>query len=187
MKGDAIVTERLEILPATPELTRAALEGPGPLAAALDAAVPSTWPPEYLDAASLQFTLDKLAASPGQAGWWLHFFVLREEAGGRTLIGNGGYKGPPTSDGTVELGYGVVSDHRRRGFASEAVRGLLAHAFGFPEVRRVIAETLPELTASIGVLRKCGFRFIGEGSAPGILCFERTRSEDRVRAAGGGH
>ena len=186
MTAGAIVTERLEILPATPELTRAALRGPGALAAALGAAVPATWPPEYLDAASLEFTLDRLAAGPGQAGWWLHFFVLRQEAGGRTLIGNGGYKGPPSSDGTVEVGYGVVSDHRRRGYASEALRGLVAHAFGFTEVSRVIAETLPELTPSIGVLHKCGFRFIGEGSAPGVLCFELTRSQDRARAAGGG-
>ena len=186
MKGDAIVTERLEILPATPELTRAALRGPGALAAALGSAVPPTWPPEYLNAASLEFTLDRLAAGPGQAGWWLHFFVLEGEAGGRTLIGNGGYKGPPSSDGTVEVGYGVVSDHRRLGYASEAVRGLLAHAFEFSQVRRVIADTLSELTASIGVLRKCGFRFIGEGSAPGILCFELTRSGARARAAGGG-
>lgn len=185
MKGDAIVTERLEILPATPELTRAALEGPGALAAALGAAVPPTWPPEYLDAASLEFTLDRLAADAGQAGWWLHFFVLKAEAGGPTLIGNGGYKGPPSSDGTVEVGYAVVSDRRRLGYASEAVRGLLAHAFEFSQVRRIIAETLPELTPSIGVLRKCGFRFIGEGSAPGVLCFELTRSEERGCAAGG--
>jgi [ribosomal protein S5]-alanine N-acetyltransferase len=186
MKGNAIVTERLEILPATPELTRAALRGPGALAAALGAAVPPTWPPEYLDAASLEFTLDRLAADPAQAGWWLHFFVLKEEAGRRTLIGNGGYKGPPSFDGTVEAGYGVVSDQRRRGYATEALRGLLAHAFECVQVNRVIAETLPELTASIGVLRKCGFRFIGEGSAPGILCFELMRSEARARGAGSG-
>jgi len=40
----------------------------------------------------------------------------------------------------------------------------------------VIAETLPELTPSIGVLRKCGFELIGEGSEPGVIRFERTRA-----------
>ncbi len=173
-----IVTERLEILPATPELTRAALQGPRALAEGLNATVPPTWPPEYLDAASLEFTLDRLAAGAGQAGWWLYFFVRKGAPGDRMLIGNGGYKGPPSADGAVEVGYGIVSDQRRRGYASEAVRGLLAHAFASPGVRRVIAETLPELTASIGVLRKCGFRFIGEGSAPGIVCFERTLRDE---------
>jgi RimJ/RimL family protein N-acetyltransferase len=40
----------------------------------------------------------------------------------------------------------------------------------------VIAETLPELTPSIGVLGKCGFHLIGEGSEPGVIRFELTRA-----------
>lgn len=176
MGSSVIVTQRLEVVPATPELTRAALDGPGALGAGLGASVPSTWPPEYLDRPSLEFTLDRLAESPGQAGWWLHFVVLTAAAE-RTLIGSAGYKGPPAADGTVEVGYGIVSDHRRRGYASEVVRGLLARAFALPQVTRAIAETLPELAPSIGVLRKCGFRPAGEGSEPGVIRFELSRLE----------
>jgi RimJ/RimL family protein N-acetyltransferase len=44
-------------------------------------------------------------------------------------------------------------------------------------VRRVIAETLPELAGSIGVLRRCGFRLLGEGSEPGVIRFELRREE----------
>jgi len=172
-----IVTERLELVPATTELTSAALEGEPALAAGLGAVVPATWPPEFLDQPSLQFILGRLGQGPGQAGWWLHFVVLPLGPAGRTLIGSAGYKGPPAPDGTVEVGYGIVRDHQRRGYASEAVRGLLAHAFAVPAVRRVIAETYPELTPSIGVLGKCGFRLIGDGSEPGVIRFELTRAE----------
>ena len=42
-----------------------------------------------------------------------------------------------------------------------------------------LAETLPELTPSIGVLEKCGFRLIGDGSEPGVIRFELTRAEWR--------
>lgn len=171
-----IQTERLLLVPATPELTRSALAGPDALAAALRAAVPATWPPDYLDAPSLEYTLDRLAEGPENAGWWLHFIVLENGVGSGTLIGSGGYKGPPSADGTVEVGYGIVSDHRRRGYASEATRGLLANAFAFPAVKRAIAETLPELAPSIGVLEKCGFHLIGEGSEPGVIRFELTRA-----------
>jgi RimJ/RimL family protein N-acetyltransferase len=167
----------LEVVPATFELTRAALDGAQALGASLGAFVPATWPPEYLDPPSLEFTLDRLAEGPEQAGWWLHFVVLARGAVGRTLIGSAGYKGPPSGDGTVEVGYGMVRDYQRRGYASEAVWGLLAHAFAVPAVRRVIAETLPELTPSLGVLRKCGFRLIGAGSEPGVIRFELTRAE----------
>ena len=180
-----IVTERLLLVPATPELTRSALAGSSALAASLRALVPATWPPEYLDAPSLEYTLARLAEGPDNAGWWLHLVVLKGAGESRTLIGSGGYKGPPSADGTVEVGYGIVSDHRRRGYASEATRGLLAHAFAMPAVRRVIAETLPELTPSIGVLEKCGFRLIGEGSEPGVIRFELSRAEyARERGAG---
>jgi RimJ/RimL family protein N-acetyltransferase len=91
------------------------------------------------------------------------------------LIGSAGYKGPPGKDGTVEVGYGIVSDHQRRGYASEAVRGLVKRAFELPGVRRVIAETYPELVPSIGVLRRCGFELTGDGSEPGVIRFELTR------------
>jgi RimJ/RimL family protein N-acetyltransferase len=171
-----IVTERLEIAPATPELTRAALAGREALQASLRASVPPTWPPEYLDRAALEFTLDRLAEGPGQAGWWLYFVVLSRGETGRMLIGSAGYKGPPSGDGTVEVGYGIVRDRRRNGYASETVRGLVAHAFAMPSVRRVIAETLPELAPSIGVLRKCGFHPTGGGSEPGVVRFELTRA-----------
>ena len=176
----ALVTERLELVPATAELTRAALEGDGALAAALRAVVPSTWPPEFLDSPALEFTLARLEEGGPQAGWWLHFVVLTQAPAGRVLIGSAGYKGPPSSDGTVEVGYGIVRDHQRRGYASETVRGLVARAFAVPAVTRVIAETLPELTASIGVLRKCNFRLLGAGSEPGVIRFELSREDARA-------
>ena len=172
-----IVTERLELVPATLELTRAALESREALQASVCASVPTAWPPEYLDPASLEFTLARLAESPDQAGWWLHFVVLSAGEVGRTLIGSAGYRGPPSAAGAVEVGYGIVRGYQRRGYASETVRGLLRHAFAFPTVRCVIAETLPELAASIGVLQKCGFRLTGDGSEPGVIRFELTRAQ----------
>jgi ribosomal-protein-alanine N-acetyltransferase len=170
-----IRTERLQLTPATSDLLSAALEGSAVLADALKAHVPPTWPPEFLDSPALEFTRDRLTEAPHDGEWWMYFIVLPTAAEGRVLIGTAGYKGPP-ADGTVEVGYGIVTDHRRRGYASEAVRGLVARAFRVPGLRRVIAETLPELTASIGVLRKCGFELIGEGSEPGVIRFERTRA-----------
>jgi RimJ/RimL family protein N-acetyltransferase len=174
--GPLIVTDRLQLVPATVELTRAALDGERALEACLGASVPASWPPEFLDPPSLMFVLDRLAEGPEQAGWWLHFIVLQHPAG-RTLIGSAGYKGPPSADGTVEVGYGIVRDHHRQGYASEAVRGLLSHAFALPAVHRVIAETYPELAGSIGVLAKCGFHLIGAGSEPGVIRFELSRAE----------
>jgi ribosomal-protein-alanine N-acetyltransferase len=171
-----IVTDRLDLVPSTIASLRAALRGRAALAAELGVYVPETWPPEYLDDVALEYTLAHLEDAPSQLGWWLYFVLLREGDSGRTLIGSVGYKGPPTPDGTVEVGYGIVADHRRRGYASECTRALVHRAFALPTVRRVIAETLPKLEGSIGVLHACGFRLIGEGSEPGVIRFELLRT-----------
>lgn len=176
-----IVTERLRLVPATTALVQAALAGRAALAAALGVEVPASWPHQYLDRAALEYTLEKVAGPPAREGWWMHFIVLERADAGPILIGSAGYKGPVDVDGTIEVGYGIVADHQRRGYASEAVRGLLTQAFAVPAVKRVIAETLPELVASIGVLRRCGFRPAGGGSEPGVIRF----AIDRAGHAGG--
>jgi RimJ/RimL family protein N-acetyltransferase len=176
-----IVTRRLDLVPATPPLLHAALDGSAHLANALGAVVPPTWPHEFLDEAALRFVLRRLEEHPDDAGWWFHFAVHRGNPG-RTLVGSAGYKGPPVN-GMVEVGYGVVANQRQKGYASEAVGGLLSHAFLRADVERVIAETYPSLVGSIGVLRNCGFRSIPGGSEPEVIRFEITRSEHTVMSA----
>jgi RimJ/RimL family protein N-acetyltransferase len=171
-----IRTRRLELVPATTDLLSAALAGPVSLSAVLGALVPPGWPPEYVDAPALEFTRDRLTRAPHEGEWWMYLILLPRDAGERVLVGTAGFKGPPSADGTVEIGYAVVAEHHRRGYASEAVGGLLERAFGVPEVTRVIAETLPHLTPSIGVLEKCRFCRVGEGSEPGVIRFELTRA-----------
>ncbi len=92
---------------------------------------------------------------------WTHGFSMVDRADGR-VIGSCGYKGPPGPDGVVEIAYGVDPAHRGRGYATEAARALVAFAFGSGRVRLVLAHTLPEPNASMAVLRKCGFTWVGE-------------------------
>ncbi len=173
-----IPTERLELVPATPDLIRAALVDDAYLGKCLGARIPASWPPEFYEPMGLEYTLLRLEAGPEQAGWWMHYFVLRSESeDGRVVIGTGGYKGPPHENGTVEIGYTVASEYQRRGYATEASQGLVRHAFTFPEVHRVVAETFTDLTPSIGVLEKLGFRYVGDGEEAGVIWFELLREE----------
>jgi len=165
-----IATARLELVPATFEHCSAEITDPALLGEMLGAIVPDGWPPPLNDEHSQRYFLEALRDRPSAVGWCMWYFVLRD--GPRTAIGNGGFKGEP-SGGTVEIGYSVMPDHHRRGYASEAVDALVRWAFGDARVRRVIAETLPELVASIGVLRKTGFRPCEGASEPGLLRFER--------------
>lgn len=167
-----ISTPRLLLRPATIELLDAAMLGPQALADALRAEVPDDWPPEYLDDQALGFTRNRLSARPAENGWWMYFVVRIEEGQEPKLIGSGGYKGPPDADGTIEIGYGIVPGERRRGYATEVARGLVDRALAHPGTKHVIAETMPELLGSIGVLERCGFRLVGGGSEPGVIRYE---------------
>jgi RimJ/RimL family protein N-acetyltransferase len=168
-----IITPRLALIPATVALLEAELRSKEEIEPLLGARVPDSWPPQFYDQAAVRFALRAIQNSPGSEAWWFHYFVLRGSAGD-TLVGAGGYKGPP-ADAVVEIGYSILPDYQRRGFASEAAGGLIAHAFSHAAVERVRAETLPELTASIGVLRTCRFALVGPGSEPGVVRYELTR------------
>jgi RimJ/RimL family protein N-acetyltransferase len=172
-----IETPRLRLVPASIEMLRAEDQDPDRLGALLAASVPDTWPPDLYDDAAIAWTIRSLLQYPAHGDWFLHYLVRKGlEGTADRLVGTGGYKGPPL-DGTVEIGYSVVSDQQRRGYATEAVNGLVRHAFRSPEVARVIAHTLPDLVASIGVLKKTGFRFVGPGAEEGTICFELRREE----------
>jgi RimJ/RimL family protein N-acetyltransferase len=62
----------------------------------------------------------------------------------------------------LELGYHFVPEAWGRGFASEAVRACLRHAFEVLGATRVVAMVHPENGASSRVLEKTGFARIGE-------------------------
>ena len=175
-----LLTERLVLLPATPALVRADLAGAPAFAAALGFGVPTEWPPAHHDEAALRWTLDALEQEGAPLGWHLHY-VAALGAGGRptSLVGAGGFKGPPDERGTVEIGYSVLPSMRRRGFATEAACALVRRAFETPAVTRVVAETLPELEASIGVLRKCGFQIAEDPSERTVVRYEIRRRVPR--------
>jgi ribosomal-protein-alanine N-acetyltransferase len=92
---------------------------------------------------------------------WTHGFSL-VLADSNTVVGKGGFKGPPSTDGVVEIAYGVSADYQGKGYATQAAEALTAYAFRTGKVRVVRAHTLPESNASARVLTKCGFRRIGE-------------------------
>ena len=165
----SILTDRLELVPASRELLVIAQGSDAALARAIGARLPASWPPEFYGPQSLQFTLDRLSEHRDKDGWWLHWFLLREP---RTLIGYGGYKGPPGEDGTIEVGYAIVDDHQGKGYATELTAGLIDHAREQGAVRRVVAETMPDRIPSIRVLEKLGFRLLGPAAEEGVFVYE---------------
>ncbi len=92
-------------------------------------------------------------------GKWGPLQVRRVEDG--LAIGGVGCKGALDEAGRVEIGYGLAESARGRGYATEAVLGLIDWLRD-QGVREVLAECDPGNAASIAVLRRCGFAPPGE-------------------------
>lgn len=154
MPGLRLFTNRLELVAATIEFAEAELSNPTALAGLFDVPSPTSWPPPLNDEDSQRHFLSLLrCAEPDAAGWSLWFCICRAP---RALIGNAGFKGPPR-EGSVEIGYSMLTPQQRNGYCTEAVRALLAWAFEHQAVDTVVAHTLPASRPSMRVLEKCGF------------------------------
>ncbi len=150
----------MELVAGTIELARAEINDLAVFARLLGIPKPVIWPPPLNDENSQRYFLASLEqAGPGDAGWNLWFCIRREP---RELVGSAGFKGSP-KDGVVEIGYSMLEAQQRNGYCTEAARALIRWAFGHPEVKMVIAHTLPDLRPSIRVMEKCGFVFAGHG------------------------
>ncbi len=95
---------------------------------------------------------------------WFSYLIIDPTTA--TVIGLGGFTGPPT-DGSVEIGYSIAPAHRGRGHATEAARRWLDIAIA-RGVTLVCAHTLAEENPSTAVLRRLGFRRIAELTDPEV-------------------
>lgn len=77
-----------------------------------------------------------------------------------THIGELSFKGIDLN-GVVEIGYGVSTEYKGKGYATEAVSAIVHWAIQQPEVTRVEAETEFENGASQRVLERSGFMATG--------------------------
>jgi len=113
--------------------------------------------PGYLDYPEALPVMREALAAGTPPEWYSHLIVHRETL---TVVGFGGYKGPPV-DGHVEIGYSVAPTHRRLGHATAAVACFvaMARARGVALVR---AHTLAEENPSTRILTRAGFTMVGE-------------------------
>jgi ribosomal-protein-alanine N-acetyltransferase len=157
----SIITQRLNLVPANFALLEAALESDAAFGKALGVQIANAY--TEFGEGPLRYVLDLLETQQEAATWW-SYFPIHVPSG--TMIGTCGFKGQPTAEGMVEIGYEIASDYRNQGLATELAQGLVDYAFSFPEVKIVQAHTLAEENASVRVLQKCGFEKVAEITDP---------------------
>jgi predicted alpha/beta hydrolase family esterase len=151
-------TRRLLLKSATIDLAEAEIQSIGRFSSLIGAAVPHGWPPGEYDRSAQEFFLKRLRqGTDGLAGWYSWYAILTDGPT-RTLIGAGGFLGPPVAAGSVEVGFSIHTDWTGRGFATEMVGELVVFAFEHESVKRVVGNTTRENKGSCTVFSHLGFR-----------------------------
>jgi RimJ/RimL family protein N-acetyltransferase len=165
-----IETRRLRLIAIGLDHLDTELHAPEKLAGMLGASVPASWPPGLYDRDAMQFFHGRLTEGGEAAAGWYGWYAIARPA---TLVACGGYFGPPTEDGLVEIGYSVAPEFRRQGFATEMIEALLRRALERPGVKTIVAETSADNIGSRRALEKCGFHVTGPGREAGHVRYER--------------
>lgn len=88
---------------------------------------------------------------------WL---IIRKDT--QEIIGDVGYKGYNFEFQNIDIGYGIITEERGKGFAEEATRELIRWAFSQEIVKEITAKCFVDNAQSINLLKKLGFIQIHE-------------------------
>ena len=97
--------------------------------------------------------------------------------------------GAAVDGSTAQVGYTVVEPSWGQGYATEALRALLAHLAADPAIDRVVAETLAGHAASRRVMEKAGMRLHSrrvdevDGEQAELVVYELPAAPRRARTA----
>ena len=94
--------------------------------------------------------------APGGRGGWVQFSLEERESG--VLVGDVGLSLADRDPGVIKAGYTVAPEFQGQGYATEAVRALVAYAFERLDAEVVRAYASAENSPSIRVAENVGMR-----------------------------
>jgi RimJ/RimL family protein N-acetyltransferase len=167
-------TNRLVLVAATVDHMRAEIVSPTQLGILLKSEIPHGWPPGEYDEGAQKFFLERLSLGGSDVVGWYGWYALLRRSSQQVgpLFASGGFLGPPSETGEVEIGYSVHPDWRGQGYATEMVGELIKWAFEDKRVRRIVAHTTSRNPASCKVLEHLGFRVSSSIRDPSSIEFE---------------
>ena len=95
--------------------------------------------------------LTKVGYPTGFESW----MIIKKDT--KEIIGDLGFKGFNDKDENIDIGYGIIKEERRKGFAEEAVREIVKWAFSNEKIKEITANCLTSNSSSINLLNKFNF------------------------------
>ncbi len=151
-----IETSRLKMLPLTGEQLVTYLEGHDLFEHQLQLSITGRIVLEEVKRSVETLVLPRMRSATGDQ-YLFHTFWIIIEKNTRKIAAELGFKGPPNTDGEVEIGYGTLPSSRSKGFMTEAVAAVIEWAGTRKEITAILASIDKNNYASIRVVEKNGF------------------------------
>ena len=151
---DNLVTERLILIPFTIDICINVLNSNYKDLEVLKLRRGKSWPDaDVLDTLPrIINNLNKVEFPTGYESW----MIIKKET--LEVIGDLGFKGFNTEEENIDLGYGIIKEERRKGYAEEAVNEIIKWAFSNEIIKEITANCFIENIGSINLLKKMDFR-----------------------------
>jgi ribosomal-protein-alanine N-acetyltransferase len=153
LKIDKLTTERLILLPFTIEICKNLLNGDYSDLEIRNLKKGKSWPDTDVieTLPKIIHNLLKVELPTGFESW----MIIKKDT--LEIIGDLGFKGFNYENKNIDIGYGIIKEERRKGYAEEAVTEMIKWAFSNEIVKEITANCLTENVNSISLLTKFNF------------------------------
>ena len=154
MKTNQLTTDRLILIPYTIDICRNILENDFSDLETLNLKRGISWPDEEVMETLPRIinNLKKVKFPTGFESW----MIIKKDT--FEIIGDLGFKGFNSIEENIDLGYGIIKEERRKGYASEGVGEIIKWAFSTEKVKEITANCLTKNSNSMNLLSK--FKFV---------------------------
>ncbi len=171
---DKLVTDRLILIPFTKQICKNVLDNDFSDLITLNLKKGKGWPDaDVLDTLPRVLNnLNKVEYPTGYESW----MIIKKDT--LEIIGDLGFKGINIDEENIDLGYGIIEEERRKGYAAEAVKEIIRWAFLNKNIREITANCLTENTNSMKLLLKLNF---AQKGAEGNTIYWKLLNENYIK------
>ncbi len=147
-------TERLLLIPFTTQICKNLLNNNFSDLLKLGLKKGASWPDEDV-IETLPKIINNLSNVELPSGFESWMIIKKDSS---EIIGDIGFKGFNVGEENIDLGYGIIKEERRKGFAIEAATALINWVFSNSVVKEITARCLIDNIGSVKLLHKLDFR-----------------------------
>ena len=150
---DRIITERLILIPFTIQICKNLINDDFSDLLKMGIKQGKSWPDNDV-IETLPKIINNLAKIESPTGFESWMIIKNDTL---EIIGDIGFKGFNHKEENVDIGYGIIKEERRKGYAEEAATELIKWAFSKETVKEITARCLIDNVSSINLLNKLNF------------------------------